>query len=186
MFTAGKFATFPSGAVSPSARGYGRDPDLLHPVVPWPKTLTSHQLCTASAVCDVVLPAEPPHPSAATVRVQDFIDEWVSAPYPRMQEDRRLVLEGLAELDSTAERTWKTLFAESTVSQQTQIFGHFCSRNNRNTTIARRLIQLVCAGYYTTREGMAAIGYVGNVALTSFPGTPEHVASHLRVALDQI
>lgn len=51
---------------------------------------------------------------------------------------------------------------------------------------SHRLIELVCDGYYTTREGHAAIGYIGNVPLLSFPGVPPEIARRLEKALEQL
>src|SRR5205085_7495689 len=77
---------FPMLGYAPApAKGYGTDPDLLKRPVTWPKTLNAEQLQALRALCEIILPEEPPHPSAAAINVQDFIDEWVSAPYPQMQ-----------------------------------------------------------------------------------------------------
>src|SRR5687768_1766000 len=83
---------FPGRAANPVVRGYGTDPDLMRRPVTWPRTLSSSQLAALAALCDIVLPAEPPHPTASAVGVHEFLDEWVSAPYPKMQEDRALML----------------------------------------------------------------------------------------------
>ena len=73
------------GAAHPKAHGYGTDPDLTkiyHPGDLWPLTLTRAQRRTAAALCDVILPADAVSLSASRVGVVDFLDEWVSAPYP--------------------------------------------------------------------------------------------------------
>src|ERR1700677_294479 len=83
----------------PAVRGYGGDPDLTklyHPGDVWPLTLSAAERRTAKALCNVVLPDDGRSPSADSVGVVDFIDEWVSAPYPRQLTDRPVVLEGLA------------------------------------------------------------------------------------------
>src|SRR5687768_5238563 len=72
----------PAGKLASGAQGYGKDPDLLNPVVPWSRTLTKAQLRLAAAVCDLLLPDDGRSPAASAVHVQDFVDEWVSAPYP--------------------------------------------------------------------------------------------------------
>ena len=71
--------------VAPMAQGYGTDPDLTkiyHPGDLWPLTLTPAQRRTAASLCDVIIPADAHSPSASSVGVVDFLDEWVSAPYP--------------------------------------------------------------------------------------------------------
>lgn len=86
------------------ARGYGTDPDLLKRTVTWPRILGPSQLATLAVLCDIVLPAEPPHPSARAIGVHEFLDEWLSAPYPQMQADRAVILGGLAALDDAMRR----------------------------------------------------------------------------------
>jgi len=79
-------------ARQPSARaagvdpnGYGSDPDLsknYRPGEPWPLTLTAEQRRLSGIVSDLIIPADDRSPSASAMGVVDFIDEWVSAPYP--------------------------------------------------------------------------------------------------------
>jgi hypothetical protein len=176
---------FPGQAATLPAEGYGTDPDLLKRTVTWARTLNPSQLAMLADLCDIVLPAEPPHPSAAALRVHEFLDEWISAPYPQMQADRAVILNGLAALDDATRHELHVPFTEADSSQQATMFDHLCSAA-ATAGFSRRVIELVCAGYYTTREGHAAIGYVGNVALTSFSGPPPDVVRHLDEALSQL
>lgn len=177
---------FPVGAATPSAAaGYGSDPNLLQRPVPWSRTLSAQQLAALAVLCDIVLPAEPPHPAASKIGVHDFLDEWVSAPYPRMQADGAVIVSGLAMLEEAARRDGSTPFAQLDTDRQITLFDDSCG-TPATEAFARRLIELVCDGYYTTREGHNALGYVGNVALASFPGTPPEVMRHLESALEQL
>jgi hypothetical protein len=93
------------GSGTPTAKGYGTDPDLSKVYKAgdvWPLTLTGPQRETARVLCDLILPADSVSPSASEVGVVDFIDEWISAPYKKYREDRTLVLEGLGWLDTEA------------------------------------------------------------------------------------
>src|SRR3546814_5507473 len=40
------------------AHGYGRDPDLMAPKVPWPLTLSTAQRATIDLLGDLILPAD--------------------------------------------------------------------------------------------------------------------------------
>src|SRR5690242_19058076 len=91
---------FSRGAESaaPAGKGYGTDPDLVPHYRPgelWPLTFNEAQRRTAAALCDMIIPADEHSPAASTVGVVDFIDEWISAPYPNQQGDREIVLPGL-------------------------------------------------------------------------------------------
>src|SRR5437764_1353438 len=80
---------FASAAVT-AAKGYGSDPKLNEVYNPgdlWPLTFTREQRRTVSILCDLIIPADDRSPSAGQLMVPDFIDEWISAPYPRQQED---------------------------------------------------------------------------------------------------
>ena len=111
------------------AKGYGSDPDLLKIYKPgdlWPLTLTSTQRATAAALCDVIIPADAKGPSASSVRVHDFIDEWISAPYPGHGEDKTVIVEGLAWLDAEARKRFQNDFVNLVARQKTAICDDIC------------------------------------------------------------
>src|SRR5262249_2975323 len=76
-------------------------------------------------------------------------------------------------------------FGETSLSQHTALFDRLC-RAPTTQPFCRRLIELVCSGYYTTRQGHAAIGDVGNVGLTIFPEPPHDVVRDLEAALREL
>src|SRR6185436_5486929 len=85
-----------------AARGYGQDPNLMEAYKPgdlWPLTFGREQYGTVAALCDVILPSDEKSPGASQLKVPDFIDEWISAPYPAQQADRKLILEGITWMD---------------------------------------------------------------------------------------
>jgi len=47
----------------------------------------------------MIIPADNASPGASAEGVPDFIDEWISSPYPAQAGDRRLVLDGLKWID---------------------------------------------------------------------------------------
>ena len=75
-------------------RGYGPDPVMVKVYKPgdvWPLTLTEPQRRTTGALCDVIMHADEPSPSASSLGVPDFIDEWISSPYPCLLYTSRCV-----------------------------------------------------------------------------------------------
>jgi hypothetical protein len=60
----------------------------------------------------VIIPNDRTHRAPSAVHVDDFIDEWISAPYPDQRKDRTLVLEGLAWLDREAQKRFGANFAD--------------------------------------------------------------------------
>jgi len=174
----------PSQAKAVAAQGYGTDPDLLRLYEPgklWPLTLTATQRRTSAALCDLIIPAEGESPGASAVGVVDFLDEWISAPYPAQREDRTTVLAGLEWLDLESGKRFGRDFADLDGSQMTTICDEICFTPEARPELANaagffaRFRDLTVGGFYTTPEGMRDLKYVGNVALPRFEGPPPEV-----------
>jgi len=167
-----------------AARGYGTDPDLTKSYQPgelWPLTLTPAQRRAAAALCDVIIPADAESPSASAVGVVDFIDEWISAPYPAQQADRKTILWGLGWLDEEAKRRFKADFAALGESQKSAICDDICFVPKAKPQFAdaanffATYRDLTAGGFYTTPAGSNDLKYVGNVPLARFDGPPPEV-----------
>jgi len=166
-------------------RGTPTDPDLLNPVVPWKKILTKDELRTTSALCDVIIPADDRSPSATAVGVPDFIDEWVSAPYPPFEEDRQIVRGGLAWINTESHKRFQKEFADLTNEQKHAICDDICHEpkakpeHKVGARFFDKMRNLTLSGFYTTAEGWKDLPYVGNVSLANFDGPPPEVLKHL-------
>jgi hypothetical protein len=161
-------------------RGYGTDPKLTKPEkAPWSRIMVQSQLQTAAILADFILPATAAAPSASSLGVPDFIDEWVSAPYPDQLEDRPVILNGLNALGgkvlkaSAAERAAALKALPASAAPATQAFW----KTFRHLTIG---------AYYTTEAGFKDIGYIGNVARTSDPGPSAEVKAVLERELKKL
>lgn len=185
------FMNLKSFGATSSARGYGRDPNLLEYYRPgdlWPLTFTTKQRQAATALCDVIIPADDKSPAASTLKVPDFIDEWISAPYPDQQADRRQILEGLAWLDAESNKRFQKVFAELTEAQQRRICDDICCAPQAKPEFKTaayffsKFRNLTASGFYTTVQGWKDIQYVGNVALTQFDGPPPEVLAFLKLS----
>jgi hypothetical protein len=179
------------GAQPASAKGYGTDPDLLKTYTSgelWPLTLTAAQQTTAATLCDVIIPADAKGPSASSLKVQDFIDEWISAPYPGHDADKALVLDGLRWLDDEGQRRFQQTFTTLSATQQAALCDDICYLPNakpehrRAAQFFQRFRDLAASGYYSTPEGMRDIGYTGNVALEKYEGPTPEALKHLGLA----
>ena len=173
-----------------SAKGYGTDPNLLEVYKPgdlWPLTLTKEQHQTVVALCDVILPADEKSPSASELKVPDFIDEWISAPYAPQQADRQIILEGMAWLDQESVRRFSKRFTELSESQKTQICDDICSTQKASPSFksaaqfSSKFRDLAMGAFYSTPQGMKDIQYLGNVPLTRFDGPPPEVLAYLKL-----
>jgi hypothetical protein len=172
-----RIAAAPAGTLS--------DPDLLHPKLLWDKTLSPEQLKTVTALCDVILPADERSPSASQLGVHDFIDEWVSAPFPTQSADRKIILDGLDWLDKEARRRFQKGFATLAETEKTAICDDICFVPAAKPPFKDAAVfftkarDLAVSAFYTTTEGMKDIQYIGNTPLATYSGPPAHVLAHL-------
>ena len=186
---AGKGAA-PAADPALAARGYGNDPDLLavyHPGELWPLTLTAAQRRLATVLADIIIPADEHSPSASAVGVVEFIDEWVSAPYPASRQDRPIVLDGFAWLDAEALRRSGKAFSDLGTPGQRDICDDICdaSRAVPERRAAARFFalyrNLTAGGFYSTPVGRSDLGYIGNVARERFEGPPPALLARLNL-----
>jgi hypothetical protein len=179
----------PAGAPA-AVKGYGTDPKLNASYNPgdfWPLTLTAQQRETAKALADIILPADDYGPPASELRVTDYIDEWVSAPYPVQQADHAVIPPGLDWLEGESGKRYNARFAALTREQSHALCDEICylataKPEHRQGAIFFSRFRAVAAGaYYCTIAGWKAIGYIGNTPLASFDGPPPEVLARLGV-----
>ncbi len=172
----------------PAKKGYGTDPELnriYQPGEVWPLTMSPVHRKAASALADLILPADGLGPAASALRVPDYIDEWVSAPYPEQQAVRPVILGGLAWLDGEAKKRFAKEFAALDGEKQTAICDDICDPREAGPGFGKAaeffvaFRSLAMGAYYSTPEGWKAIGYLGNVAQASFDGPPPEVLEKL-------
>jgi hypothetical protein len=165
-----------------SGKGYGTDPKLnksWRSDELWPLTFTAAQARTARALCGLIIPADEHSPSAAQLKVDLFIDEWISAPYPDQARDKDLIVAGLAWLEAESARRFAgRRFDQLDDAQQSQIADDIClvaKARPEHAAAARffkRFRDLTAGGFYTTPEGSKDLGFVGNVPSVTFDGPP--------------
>jgi hypothetical protein len=147
--------------------GYGTDPKLNPPAkAAWLRIMTDDQLSTAAILADHILPATDTAPSASSLGVPDFLDEWVSAPYPDQLKDRPIILDGLDVLRRDLRKT-------PTVKHST-VFTTLPGQ-----PFFKRFRALTIGAYYTTEAGFKDLGFIGNVARASDPGPSDEVKAVL-------
>lgn len=152
------------GGKTPGTKGYGTDPKLVEPEkAPWPRLLSDGELQAAAVLSDFILPASANAPAASALGIPDFIDEWISAPYPDQEKDRPLIRDGLKALGSKPDGA--TLAALPKASPE----------------FFKRFRYLVIGAYYTTEAGFKDLGYIGNVSRPTDPGP----SAEVKAALDR-
>jgi len=184
MMAVASAGALPSLDTSAQAASYGTDPDLVKRYRSgdlWPLTLSDEQRITAAALCGLIIPADAHSPSAAQLNVQLFIDEWISAPYPRHQKDREQIVVGLAWIEADASKRFKKSFAQLTPVQQRAVCDPVCLPDKigkgspellKAAQFFSRYRDLTADGFYSTPEGMKDLGFTGNKPSAKFDGPP--------------
>lgn len=173
------------------AAGIGEDPDLINPVVPWPLTLSPAQLELITELVDLILPGEGTIPAPSQVGVPAFINEWVSAPYPDQHRDRVLIVNGLAWLDEESKVRTGAPFVRAEARAQTGILDDIAFREKVKPGLEKpaeffgRLRSLTLGAFYTTNEGWADIGYMGNRPSTGdYAGPSPEALAHIKGVIE--
>ena len=171
-----------------TAKGYGTDPNMiLPPESPWPLTMSAAQLTLLALLSDILIPREGDVPSASEVDAPAIIDEWISAPYPRQQQDRPVILAALAWIDDEATLRFGSNFASLKRPQRLAIIDDIAFDNAQTKPQFQRIAKafallrgLVVAAFFSTPQGTKDIGYVGNTAIGGdYPGPTPEAKAHL-------
>lgn len=163
------------------------DPDLLNPKIHWTLKLTQQELDELAVLADVIIPADSKSPAASTLGAQDFINEWVSAPYPQQAQDLILVRGGIVWLNAEARRRYGQSFRQLSSEQRNAICDDICfmprakPEHLYGAKFFAKVRDLTATAYYTTTEGMADIGYVGNRPMQTFEGPSDEVLRMLKL-----
>ena len=148
--------------------GYGLDPNMVTPTVPWPLTVTPVELTAIEILADAILPGSF-EPAPSRVGIAAFFNEWLSAPYQQQLMDRKNVLGGLTQLNAESRARYGVDLPGLSPIDLQDILSWLSNATGTINNFFVRFRYLVVGGYFTTDDGMQAIGYRGNVPLSSFP-----------------
>ena len=175
------------------ASGYGLDPDLQHPSAPWPRTMSARQLQLAAVLADLILPATATAPAPSAVGIPDFVDEWVSAPYPDQRRDRALILPGLLWLDAEANRRWGRAFTDDVDDRQLALLAILATppasadpESGARYGFFRRFRSVAVGAYYSLERNFPEIGYFGNAPQEAFPPPTEQEIAFIDKAITKL
>jgi hypothetical protein len=173
----------------PAAKGYGTDPKLTQPAkAAWPRIMTAEQLQAAALFSDFILPASATAPAATALGVPDFLNEWVSAPYPDQTKDRATILDGLEGLRLRSQRAHGKDFAKLPAADRAALLQALATAKPKTSAHAffKRMRSLVVGAYYTTPQGFRDIGYIGNVPRAADPGPSDAAKAHVEQELQKL
>ena len=178
-------------AISPEKVGlYGRnEAELAHDQKIFAETyLTEYELTTVAVLCDIILPKTEKFGSASDAKVADFI-EFIVKDIPNHQLPIR---GGLMWLDHESFSRFGKSFAEASGPDQIKIIDDIAypDKENKKPEFAQGrsffnlMRNLTVTGYFTSKIGIDALGYVGNRP-NIWDGIPEDVLKDHEVAYEE-
>jgi gluconate 2-dehydrogenase gamma chain len=141
-----------------------------------PKYFPAAQYATLIALCDAILPKDEKSAGAVEAGAPEFIDLLTS----ENPEYQLKLGGGLFWLDGLCTDRYASAFLDCTPEQKTIALDLIAYRENAKQDPALSqgvaffafLRKLTCDGYYTSKIGIADLGYIGNTSLHEFPGCP--------------
>ena len=168
---------------------FGRTPEELERIekLKAEKLFNDHEIETIGVLSSVILPPKEPHGGPIEAEVPAFI-EYIGKDMPYMQNT---LLGGLMWLDHKSNTDFGKEFKAASLEQQKQILDTICFHDPKvpldDQPLEIRFFYLMRAltmtGYYTSKVGIADLGYKGN-SPNVWDGVPQDVLDQHGVAYD--
>ncbi len=135
-----------------------------------------HEMKTISGLVDIIIPKDTHSGSASEAGVPDFI-EFMAKDQPGLQTPLR---GGLVWLDAQAKRRFEKTFVDCTAAQQIEIVEDIAYPERKKPGMSQGIAffslmrNLTASGFWTSKAGIADLGYVGNTP-NQWDGVPEEV-----------
>jgi hypothetical protein len=134
--------------------------------------LNPHELATLRTLCDLILPADEHGPAASTAKVA----EWIELMSSQREELRILHTGGIGWIDQTMLKRCGKRFRDASPGQQSELLNLIAYRKNDDeenlmgpgVQYFSFLRMMAVDGYYTSAEGISAIGFLGNRVVDEF------------------
>ena len=146
-----------------------------------PRFFSKHEHETVRVLVDLIFPADDRSGSATSVGVPEFMD-FIMMDRPSMQTAMR---GGLAWLDAYSMEHFEASFLECSDEARREVLDAIAYPGDADPALSHgvsffsRFRDLTASGFWTTKEGMEDIGYVGNVFVHEWKGAPEEEMERL-------
>jgi Gluconate 2-dehydrogenase subunit 3 len=145
-----------------------------------PKFFTAHEWATVAVLADIIIPKDDRSGSATDAGVPEFMD-FTMIDRPNMQTGMR---GGLRWLDTACRRRFDKDFVDLAASDRTAILDEIAYPKKAAPDVSQGAAfftgfrNLVATGFFTSKIGIADLGYMGNVP-TVWNGCPQECLDHL-------
>jgi len=139
-----------------------------------PKFFTAHEYETVRTLSDLIIPADDRSGSATAAGVPEFMD-FIMIDMPTRQVAMR---GGLAWLDLECQRRFDRTFTGASAAQRTEVlddlatYGELKPGVTHGQAFFRAFRDLTASGFWTSKMGMADLGYMGNAVVAKWDGCP--------------
>src|SRR5437763_9097511 len=141
-----------------------------------PKYFSASQYASVTFLCDAIIPKDEKSGGAVEAGAPEFIDLLTS----ENPEYQLKLGGGLFWLDGFCTDRHANVFLECTPEQKKEVLDLIAFRKNAKQDVAISqgvaffsfLRRLTCDGFYTSKIGIADLGYIGNTSVREFPGCP--------------
>jgi gluconate 2-dehydrogenase gamma chain len=141
-----------------------------------PKFFPPQQYKTLRVLCETIFPADADCGGAIEAGAPEFIDLLTS----ENPEYQLKLGGGLMWLDATCTDRYGKAYLDCAPQQQKEILDKIAYRKNarsdaglsQGVSFFSFLRDLTADGFFTSKIGIAYLGYIGNTFLTEFPGCP--------------
>ncbi|HYL85688.1 MAG TPA: gluconate 2-dehydrogenase subunit 3 family protein [Candidatus Angelobacter sp.] len=141
-----------------------------------PKFFSAAQYTLLVSLCDTIIPKDEKSGGAVEAGAPEFIDLLASE-----NEKYQLRLGGgLSWLDNFCIDRYGKRYLDCAADQKKEVLDLIAFRKSAKQDLSLGpgvsffsfLRNLTCDGYYTSKIGIADLGYIGNTSLHEFPGCP--------------
>ena len=168
---------------------FGRTPEELERIkkLDAEQLFNEHEMETIAVLSTVILPPKEPHGGPIEAEVPQFI-EFMGKDIPEMQ---MTLVGGLMWLDHKCNTAFNLEFKAATLEQQKSILDTIAyhdpevhlGKQPLEIQFFHLMRNLVVTGYYTSKVGIADLGYKGNMP-NVWDGVPDEVLKKHGVAYD--
>ena len=181
--------TVEENIASSAEKFFGRTPEELKLIeeLNAEQLFNVHEMETIAILSTVILPPKEPHGGPIEAEVPEFI-EFIAKDFPEMQNT---LLGGLMWLDHKSNTLFGVEFKSASIDQQKQLLDTIAfhdieiplEKQPLEIQFFHLMRGLTVTGYYTSKVGIADLGYKGNMP-NVWDGVPEDVLEQHGVDYD--
>jgi gluconate 2-dehydrogenase gamma chain len=150
------------------------------------KVFNDHDWETVKVLSDLIIPADERSSSASQAGVPEFIDDWLNFKGGKLKAE---ILGGLTWLDMECNREFEHDFVGCTSAQHKKILDRIAYQDKASPEDANyvaffnHLRDLVVGGFFSSKEGVKDLPYLGNKVVAHWEGCPPNVLAQIEANL---